>query len=132
MTSSHVHVTPAGLTWTWLVATARSYSDGGARAAAADVHLATRAAERSKRQRYGDRVAAFAVGIGGRLGQDALAILRQIDVDAASHAWATRGLPAPPPSRALLAAISVAGVAAEAEAILGATAPVPPLEEEEG
>ena len=123
---------PANVTWTWLDVTVHSYPDGEARAAAADVHVATRAAERAKRQRYGDRVAAFAVGIGGRLGQDALAILRQIDVDAASHAWATRGLPAPPPSRALLAAISVAGVAAEAEAILGATAPVPPLEEEEG
>ncbi|CAK0842031.1 unnamed protein product [Prorocentrum cordatum] len=121
---------PAGVTWTWLDVTVHSYPDGEARAAARDVHLATRAAERSKRQRYGDRVAAFAVGIGGRLGEDALAILRQIDVDAASHAWATRGLPAPPPSRAMLAAISAAVVAAEAEAILGAIAPLPPREEE--
>ena len=107
-----------------------SYPDGGARAAAADAHLATRAAERAKRQRYGDRVAAFAVGVGGRLGEDALAILRQIDVDAANHAWVARGLPAPPPSRAMQAAIIAAVVAAEAEAILGAIAPLPPQEED--
>ncbi|CAK0833138.1 unnamed protein product, partial [Prorocentrum cordatum] len=117
---------PAGPTRTWLDVTVHSYPDGETRAAAADVRLATRAAERAKRKRYGDRVAAFAVSIGGRLEEDALAIPRQIDVDAANHTWVSRGLQAPPPGLAMLAAISAAVVSAEAEANLFAIAPLPP------